>query len=217
MPHRYRSGEKHFPKKVSVIDFSSKICSTTIFDGEETLGIKDNASYFDTSIFNVIKHPFIALFFCDCPYLLPFLFLRRLMWRVLWSLGRDEWMEDKTGRFYWQMNAVSYWCVPSCIYKTYSWEREFSSNGRGSWDKIFTKFFWKKIWWSDIQNSSHLRVTSFQSLPLLVHQFVLQKNYSLGAVHKLRHFFRTIPDPYLPICHLVSSFDILPPSPYQMT
>ena len=30
-------------------------------------------------------------------------------------------------------------------------------------------------------------------------------------------FFFTIPDPYLPLCHLVSSFDILPPTPYQMT
>ena len=30
-------------------------------------------------------------------------------------------------------------------------------------------------------------------------------------------FFWTIPDPYLPLCHLVSSFDILPPTPYQMT
>ena len=38
-----------------------------------------------------------------------------------------------------------------------------------------------------------------------------------GAVHKLRHLFWTLPDPYLPLCHLVSSFDILPPTPYQMT
>ena len=33
---------------------------------------------------------------------------------------------------------------------------------------------------------------------------------ALGAVHKLRHLFWTFPDPYLPLRHLVSSFDIPP-------